>query len=286
MNEAIETQPTHASETVEAPVRGHALDTDATQTDVTQAGGASFALENTPENPQDNAQNDAQKKALRVAYRAARKAIAPDVRKKANKAILSKLSGSQVVAKAKTVLIYAATPSEPMLDDLISTLSRAGKRVAVPRITKTPGVMTLWTVRHVDALVEIDNSPIRNVDVTRASPIEPKDIDVVLVPGVAFTRTLGRLGQGGGYYDRMFPRLKPEVKRIGVAYDIQLADALPMEEHDVPMHAVVTEAGVFGDAELLAPIPAAQIGLKPGETAPQVLTESSGTATPPNESAP
>jgi 5-formyltetrahydrofolate cyclo-ligase len=263
MNDAIETETPEIAETAQAP-----------EAAVTEPSAASTE----------------QKEALRVAYRAARKAIAPDVRKKANKAILSKVSASQVVAKAKTVLIYAATPNEPVLDDLISALSRAGKRVAVPRMTKTPGVMTLWTVRHVDALVALEHSPIRNVDVTRASPIEPKDIDVVLVPGVAFTRTLGRLGQGGGYYDRMFPRLKPEAKRIGIAYDIQLADELPMDEHDVPMHAVVTEAGVFGDAELLLPIPAAQIALKPGETAPQVLAqgleESSATATAPSPESP
>jgi 5-formyltetrahydrofolate cyclo-ligase len=257
MNEAIETETSSALESVPSPVAPNA---------------------------EPNTAATEQKDALRGAYRAARKAIAPEVRKKANKLILNKLSASQVVAKAKTVLIYAATPNEPVLDDLISALTRAGKRVAVPRMTKTPGVMTLWTVRHVDALVALDNSPIRNVDVTRASPVEPKDIDVVLVPGVAFTRTLGRLGQGGGYYDRMFPRLKPEAKRIGIAYDIQLADELPMDEHDMPMHAVVTEAGVFGDAELLLPIPAAQIALKQGETAPQVVAENPVATDQPPES--
>jgi 5-formyltetrahydrofolate cyclo-ligase len=221
-----------------------------------------------------------QKQAHRVAYRAARKAIAPDIRKKANKAILNKLSASQAVVKSKTILIYAATPYEPVLDDLISGLTRAGKKVVVPRMTKTPGVMTLWVVRHVDALIALENAPIRNVDVTRASPVEPKDIDLVLVPGVAFTRTLGRLGQGGGYYDRLFPRLRDNVKRIGIGYEIQLADELPIEPHDAPMHAVLTEASIFGDTELLAPVPAAQsspdlneIASKKGEIAPQVLSE-------------
>jgi 5-formyltetrahydrofolate cyclo-ligase len=226
-----------------------------------------------------------QKQAHRAAYRAARKAIAPDIRKKANKAILNKLSASQAVAKSKTILIYAATPNEPALDDLISALTRAGKKVVVPRMTKTPGVMTLWVVRHVDALIPLENAPIRNVDVTRASPVEPKDIDLVLVPGVAFTRTLGRLGQGGGYYDRLFPRLRENVKRIGIGYEIQLADELPIEAHDVPMHAVLTEASVCGDTELLAPIPAAQngpnlseIAPKNGEIAPQVLHDASESA--------
>ncbi len=204
------------------------------------------------------AQIGEQKIALRQTYRTLRKGLAPDVRKKANKAILNKLLASQCVANAKTILIYAATANEPGFDDVIASLTRAGKKVAVPRMTKTAGVMTLWVVRHVDALVPLENSPIRNVDVTRAIPIEPKDIDLVLVPGVAFTATLGRLGQGGGYYDRLFPRLRENVKRIGIAYGLQIAESLPIEAHDVPMHAVLTESTVYGDSELLAPIPAAQ----------------------------
>jgi hypothetical protein len=88
------------------------------------------------------------------------------------------------------------------------------------------------------------------------------------------------LGQGGGYYDRLFPRLRDNVKRIGIGYEIQLADELPIEPHDAPMHAVLTEASIFGDTELLAPVPAAQsspdlneIASKNGEIAPQVLSE-------------
>lgn len=222
-----------------------------------------------------------QKTALREAYRMLRKGIAPDVRKKANKVILNKLVASQSVASAKTILIYAATPNEPGFDDVIASLTRAGKKVAVPRMTKTPGVMTLWVVRHMDALVSLEHLPIRNVDVTRAVPIEPKDIDLVLVPGLAFTATLGRLGQGGGYYDRLFPRLRENVKRIGVGYALQIAESLPLEAHDVPMHAVITEASVFGDEALLAPIPAAQnapvpenISPKTDEITPTIAAES------------
>jgi 5-formyltetrahydrofolate cyclo-ligase len=199
----------------------------------------------------------------RVAYRVARRALAPEVRKKANKHLLAKLLHAQAIAQAKTILIYAATPWEVNLDDLIAPLTRAGKRVAFPRMTKIPGVMTLWAVRHVDALLEVEGAQVRSPDITRALPLEPKDVDLVLVPGVAFTRTLGRLGQGGGYYDRLLTRLPPHAKRIGVAFDIQLADSLPIESHDVAMHALVTESAVYGETALLDAVPAPA---KPGDT--------------------
>ncbi len=203
----------------------------------------------------------------RVAYRLARRALAPEVRKKANKHVLAKVLHAQAIAQAKTILIYAATPWEVNLDDMIAPLTRAGKRIAFPRMTKIPGVMTLWAVRHADALLDVEAAPVRSPDITRALPLEPKDVDLVLVPGVAFTRTLGRLGQGGGYYDRLLARLPAHAKRIGVAFDIQLADSLPIEAHDISMHALVTETAVYGETTLLDLVPAA---VKPGEAAATV----------------
>lgn len=209
-----------------------------------------------PAEPTSPAPSKAQ---VRAAYRAARRALSPEARKKAQKLILSKLSHSTAVANAKTILIYAATEHEVNLDDLIVPWTRAGKRVVVPRLTKTPGVMTLWAIRHPDALLTRPGEKVRTPDITQAVPVEPKDIDLALVPGVAFTPTLGRLGQGGGYYDRVLPRLKPGAKTIGVAFDVQIAPSVPMEPHDVVLSAVVTELCVFGDDALLQamPVPAA-----------------------------
>ncbi len=208
-----------------------------------------------------------QKRDVRNAYRAARHAFAPELRKKANKLILAKLAASATLARAKTVLIYAATDVEVNLDDLIGSLTRAGKRVAVPRLTKTPGVMTLWAVRHVDALVAADGAKVRTPDITRAVPIEPHDVDVALVPGVAFTATMGRLGQGGGYYDRLLPRLRADAAKIGIAFDVQIAASVPIDDHDVPMDAVLTETAAMGNAALFEPLPTpAPVGVAPSDS--------------------
>lgn len=66
--------------------------------------------------------------------------------------------------------------------------------------------------------------------------------DLIVAPLLAFDRTGGRLGQGGGYYDRTFAAL-PDVVRIGLAYGAQERDTLPMEPHDQRLHGVLTEAG-------------------------------------------
>jgi 5-formyltetrahydrofolate cyclo-ligase len=220
-----------------------------------------------------------EKAKVRTAFRAARQALTPEARKKANKAILAKLHHCVAISNAKTILIYAATPNEVNLDDLIGSLSRAGKRVVVPRLTKTPGIMTLWAVRHVDALVLREGERLRAPDITMAVPVEPKDIDLALVPGVAFTATLGRLGQGGGYYDRVLSRIKPTAPCIGIAFEVQIATALPIEPHDVAMHAVVTESQVYGDAALLATVsvPASANPAQAAADAPPALVPAEST---------
>ena len=66
--------------------------------------------------------------------------------------------------------------------------------------------------------------------------------DLIVTPLLAFDDFGGRLGQGGGYYDRTFAA-RPDVARIGFAYDGQRVSRLPMEAHDVALHGVLTEVG-------------------------------------------
>ena len=65
-----------------------------------------------------------------------------------------------------------------------------------------------------------------------ASPIDPAAIDIVIVPGLAFTRDGRRLGQGGGFYDRFLAQLPADCTTIGVGFAEQLLDDLPVEPHD------------------------------------------------------
>ncbi len=78
-------------------------------------------------------------------------------------------------------------------------------------------------------------------------PVNPRvadaaNIDVALVPGLVFDVCGGRIGYGGGVYDRLLPKLRAGILRIGLAYDFQVqSEALPQEAHDLPMDYIVTE---------------------------------------------
>lgn len=72
--------------------------------------------------------------------------------------------------------------------------------------------------------------------------VSAEEIDVILVPGVAFDANGGRLGHGAGFYDRFFSRC--DGVRVGLAYECQLVDAIPMADHDVRVDWLVTETQV------------------------------------------
>jgi 5-formyltetrahydrofolate cyclo-ligase len=68
-----------------------------------------------------------------------------------------------------------------------------------------------------------------------------EEIDLIIVPGVAFDETGGRIGYGGGYYDRLLPRVKGLRPIVALAYEEQIYDDLPRAEHDIEMDIVLTD---------------------------------------------
>ena len=126
---------------------------------------------------------------------------------------------------------------------LVDALLAAGKNVYVPRAE--PRDHSLRLHRYPCPLKTLSfglRQPPRNTPELPAAAIA-QEVDVVLVLGLGFDRQGYRLGYGSGYFDR-FLAAHP-VTAVGLAYEMQVVDALPHESHDVPMAAVVTEMGVW-----------------------------------------
>ncbi len=176
------------------------------------------------------------KQAVRDRVRAARAALDPAERAAASVAASQRLLSLDPVRGASTVLLYAALPDECDPSTAAEVLFEAGTRVLLPRmagdelhLARTQRGEVLQTGRFG---VREPTGP--RVDVT--------EVDVVVVPGVAFDREGGRLGHGGGFYDRLLATLRPDAVMIGFAFASQLVDRVPREAHDLPVHLVVTEA--------------------------------------------
>ena len=187
---------------------------------------------------------DSVKPQIRAAIRAKRDALSDKERAAGARRIVERLLQHPDVHRAKTVLLYASHGSEVHTDDLAKALIKRGKAVAFPKITSVSGLMTLWRIKNLDALIPHKHG-VRAPDVTRSQPIEPITVDCVIYPGLAFTKGLSRLGQGGGYYDRLSAKIADNCARIGVCFETQLVDELPQETHDAKVHWVVTEVTVY-----------------------------------------
>lgn len=184
------------------------------------------------------------KRTLRHAYRLKRAAIAPEARRRQEEAIRAHaLDFTRAVPPDRFVGLYAAVHGEVDLAPLAEALLAAGVKIALPRV-EGPSRMEFCAVRSLgDLLTGAYGIPAPGPD---APAISPAELEAVLVPGLAFAPDGTRLGYGGGFYDRYFKRPEADaIRRIGVCFVEQLADALPRHPHDVRMHALLTERGLL-----------------------------------------
>lgn len=153
-----------------------------------------------------------------------------DFRARASEEICRVIAADAEWKSAGLIAAFLPLPSEPQIAPLFEE-----KSVCIPRVRGEMcdlvllprGVATDWrlTGATFDALEAID----------------PAQVDLILVPGVAFTKDGARLGRGRGYYDRLLASCPPSTRRIGVSFAVQIAPALPLESHDQRVDRVITE---------------------------------------------
>lgn len=179
---------------------------------------------------------------LRARARAARASLSAEDRAAASHAVSRRALELPPFADARAVLAYVATSEEIDCEPLLVALRAAGARVAVPRVAGPRALDLHW----VDDLgeCELGSFGIREpTDEHENALLE--EIDIVLVPGVAFDRAGHRIGFGGGFYDTLLAALPTNVPTIGLAFDQQIVEAIPAEEHDRHVDAVVTPSAVY-----------------------------------------
>src|SRR5262249_21936651 len=138
------------------------------------------------------------------------------------------------------VMLYLSLPDEIDLGAAAEVCFKAGKNVCVPRVDWARGEMEPVEVPSFDdAFLAVDE---RGLRVPRDGvPVATEVVDLVVVPVLAFDPGGTRLGRGGGFYDRFLPRLRASATRVGIGFDFQVVNAVPVNERDLGMHIVVTD---------------------------------------------
>jgi 5-formyltetrahydrofolate cyclo-ligase len=152
---------------------------------------------------------------------------------------------------AKTVLWYIDCRSELRTKHALPAALVSGKRIVVPYSTVDEAganKLGLWLLENMDELIVGKWKILEPPHERWGEPgkeIPPEEIDLVIVPGVGFSRSGGRMGNGQGYYDRLLERVRPDCQLVGLCYESQLFDNLVVSPHDVFMDKVVTETSVY-----------------------------------------
>ena len=158
-------------------------------------------------------------------------------RRRKSEAIWRKLARLAVFRHATTVMCYVSLPYEVDTRPLIRRMLEAGKRVVVPRVSKRQ--LKLLELRDPDRELAPGAFGVGEPTARTCRPVARKELEMVLVPGLAFDRRGHRLGHGQGYFDRFLSRLPATVPTVGVCFAFQLCDRLPTSPHDHPVQTVL-----------------------------------------------
>jgi 5-formyltetrahydrofolate cyclo-ligase len=141
--------------------------------------------------------------------------------------------------QAKSILFYMAIRSEVDMQIALEYALNHGKKVVLPRTDPVKHFIELYSVESVSEL-EKGAYGILEPQINMSNKIKINQLQIVIVPGVAFDLKGYRLGYGGGYYDRFLANCPFHILRIGVAFLEQVVTTVFPEEYDQPMHLVIT----------------------------------------------
>ena len=166
--------------------------------------------------------------------------ISKEHRQNKNESIYHKIINSDFYKKSHNIFVFVSYGSEVDNHRIIKHSLESGKRVCVPKvINKNQGMkaveITCWS--------DLSKSyrGILEPELKEDNVISEEEIDLVLVPGVAFDHKGGRLGYGGGFYDRFLLKISKKCKIVAIGYKEQIVNELPMDEHDVKINCIITD---------------------------------------------
>lgn len=154
-----------------------------------------------------------------------------------------RMFGSGLLESVSALLLYAANGGELDPEPLRRKLSDT-VQVGFPRVEEGES-LAVYQVVDPDTELEPGYREIPEPDPDQTQPLEPKQLDVVLVPGLMFDPDGYRVGYGGGFYDRFLDRLPDDTTTVGVGYGFQIRDRVPRMDHDEPVDVVVTPERVL-----------------------------------------
>ena len=177
--------------------------------------------------------NTTDKRTLRKEIRAEIAKLSIEEKQSLSTQIFSKIATLSKLEEASVVALFVSLSDEPQTATFIEQLLQKNKRVVIPRIEGDE-------MNFYDISEGVEKGAFDIMEPTAKTPVEPSEIDVMIVPGVAFTIEGARCGRGKGFYDKYLSRKGFGAHTIGVCYPCQIVENLPTEEHDRMLDCVIS----------------------------------------------
>ena len=161
--------------------------------------------------------------------------------------ICAKFTAMPEYVQAKTVMYYIDVRSEVRTRQALPGALTEGKKIIVPWCNEQ-GELELF---HLESMEELAIGmykilePKQELRGLPAKQVKAEELDIVMVPGVAFDRTGGRMGHGKGYYDKLLQHARPDAPLVALAFECQLFPVIPTASHDIFMDRIVTERAIY-----------------------------------------
>lgn len=186
------------------------------------------------------------KSALRKTILARRDAMDAGARDDLSLSIFEEILHLDCYRRSGVVLAYVGFGSELQTDAFVRRVLDDGKVLLLPRVNRDERRLELYEVKDPAKDLKAGTWGIREPNPERCLRAEADSIDFALVPGAAFDPRGARLGYGGGFYDKLLAGCsEPRPSLVAAAFEFQVVDEVPLEEHDVRVDLIVTEGGTY-----------------------------------------
>lgn len=159
--------------------------------------------------------------------------------------IINKLINSDEYKNSTNIMVYMDFKNEVNTKVFIEEALKEGKRIIIPYTDMEKVEIIPVEIKGFNDLVMCKFGYLEPKKEKIDNPFDVNEIDLVVVPGVVFDKKKNRVGFGKGYYDRLLTNKKPKAKAIALAFEFQVLDEVPAEEHDIKMDKIITEKGLY-----------------------------------------
>ena len=158
-------------------------------------------------------------------------------REEKSRLIERKLLEQEEFIKAKRIMFYLAFDGEVNTENMINKARELGKQIYVPRCDTKQKALRPYLLTEGSVLKE---GPYHTLEPQTKADLPLEELDLTIVPALAFDENGNRLGRGKGYYDRFLKMISDHIHSIGLAFDFQILPTLPVEQNDMPVNRVLS----------------------------------------------